>query len=153
MLWVSRDTTLIATEASNTHRQDLLRCAQSLVELAEGLPDIAFQLSVLQLLCQRYPMLMIGNGGLGIGGHFGVEMAETFSDVKLTCMVQGREKDRSGDCVRDLTGCCTEANTALGPVSKAVLTPHVMPLQGKNQRQFITEFAVFHPLPVHHGLR
>ena len=92
---MSRDPTLTA---SHSHRQDLLRCAQSLVELTEGLPDIAFQLSVLQLLCQRYPVLMVGNAGLEIGGHFAVEMAERLSDVELTCMVQGREKDRSGDC-------------------------------------------------------
>ena len=92
---MSRDPT---RTASNSHRQDLLRCAQSLVELTEGLPDIAFQLSVVQLLCQRYPVLMVGNAGLEIGGHFAVEMAERLSDVELTCMVQGREKDRSGDC-------------------------------------------------------
>lgn len=89
MLWVGRDPTLTA---SNSHRQDLLRCAQSLVELAEGLPNIALQLPVLQLLCQRYPVLVVGNAGLEIGGHFAVEMAERLSDVKLTCMVQGREK-------------------------------------------------------------
>lgn len=145
---MSRDPTLTAS----THRQDLLGCAQSLIELAEGLTDIAFHLSILELLCQRYPVLMVGNAGLEIGGHFAVEMAERLSDVKLTCMVQGREKDRSGGCIRDLTGCCTEVNAALVPASKAVLTPHVMPLQGKNQCQFITEFAIFHPLPVHHGL-
>lgn len=77
-------------------------------------------------------MLMIGDAGLQTGGHFAVETAETLSDVKLTCMAQGREKDRSGDCIRDLTGCCMEPNAALAPTSKAVLTPHVMPLQGKN---------------------
>lgn len=136
-----------------SNRLDLLRCAQSLVELAEGLPDTAFQLPVLQLLCQRYPVLMVGDAGLETGGHFAVEMAETLSDVKLTCMVQGREKDRSGDRIRDPSGCCTEVNAASVPTSRAVLTPHVMPLQGKNQCQFIADSAILHPLPVHHGLR
>lgn len=67
---------------------------------------------------------MVGDAGLEIGGHFAVEMAERLSDVKLTCMVQGREKDRSGDCIRVLH---TELNAALVPTSTAVLTPHVMP--------------------------
>lgn len=96
----------------DSHTQDLLRGAQSLVELAEGLPDIAFQLSVLEFLCQRDPVLVVGNAGLGAGAHLAVEMAKSLSDVKLTCMAEGRERDSSKGCTKDLMGCCTEASTA-----------------------------------------
>lgn len=52
-------------------------------------------------------MLVVGNAGLEAGAHLAVEMAECLSDVKLTCMVEGRERDSSKGCVTDLMEFCT----------------------------------------------
>lgn len=96
--WASRNCS--ESIYTNSPTQDLLGGVQILVELAEGLPNIAFHLSVLELLGQRHPVLVVGDAGLEVGGHLTVEMAESLRDVELTCVVEGRERDG----FRDLTG-------------------------------------------------